>query len=81
MDHLAQALEVGEAVDVGRLVAPEKRHAIEAAMAALGPSPLLKPIMERLGAGYTYDEIRLVRAAVQQIGRPHPPVARNSQRT
>jgi len=62
-EHLTQAIEVGEAVDIERLVIPQKRRAIEAAIAALGPSPLLKPIMERLGEGYTYGEIRFVRAA------------------
>ena len=50
--------------------AAQTRRAIEAAITALSSSPLLKPIMERLGDGYTYGEIRLVRATLQQRQEP-----------
>jgi ATP-dependent DNA helicase RecQ len=59
--HLVEALELGEALDIDRLVAAEKRQAIGAAIAVVGPA-LLKPIMEYLGEGYTYGELQLVRA-------------------
>src|SRR5439155_1816351 len=62
-DHLVAAVESGAQVDVDRLVAPEKRRAIEAAIGRLGASPL-RPIMDDLGEGYTYGEIKLVRAAL-----------------
>jgi ATP-dependent DNA helicase RecQ len=62
--HLAEALEAGEDIDVDRLVRAEKRRAIEAAMTRLG-SHYLGPIMEYLGDGYTYGELRLVRAALR----------------
>jgi ATP-dependent DNA helicase RecQ len=65
-DHLVTALEAGERLDVGRLVSPEKRRAIEAAIADLGPGRL-KPLMERLGDGYTYVELKVVRAALSSL--------------
>jgi ATP-dependent DNA helicase RecQ len=65
-EHLASAIEEGEELDLNRLGSPQKQDAIRSAMAGLGPSPLLRPIMERLGGDYTYGEIRLVRAVVQQ---------------
>ncbi len=61
--HLAEAIELGEQVPLARLVSEDKRRAIEKAMAELGTIPL-KPIMERLRDGYTYGELRLVRAAL-----------------
>jgi ATP-dependent DNA helicase RecQ len=65
-DHLVIAIEAGERVDIGRLVSTEKRRAIEAAIAELGPSRL-KPLMEHLGDGFTYAELKIVRAALSQV--------------
>jgi ATP-dependent DNA helicase RecQ len=62
--HLAEAIEAGEMVELDRLVSAERRQAIEAAIAEVGPERL-GPIMDRLGDGYTYGELRLVRAALQ----------------
>ena len=59
--YLADAAECGEDLDIARIVTPEKRQAIESAIEILGPFPL-KPIMESLGEGYTYLELRVVRA-------------------
>ncbi len=64
-DHLAKAMEAGEPVALDRLVIPDKRRAIEAAIDEVGLARL-KPIMERLGEGYTYAELRFVRAALLQ---------------
>jgi ATP-dependent DNA helicase RecQ len=66
--HLADAIEAGEGVEIDRLIDSEKRRAIEAAMAELGPD-YLKPALERLGEGYTYGELRLVRAALRSQRR------------
>jgi len=60
-EHLAAALEAGEAVEIDRLVSAEKRRAIEVAMDELG-DVYLAPVRERLGEGYTYGELSLVRA-------------------
>ena len=63
-EHLAKAIEAGETLDLNRLVEPGKQRAIEAAIAAVGPE-FLKPIRERLGDRFSYDEIRYVRAVVR----------------
>jgi ATP-dependent DNA helicase RecQ len=72
-DHLARAVEEGEVLDVDRLVSAEKRRAIEAAIAAVGPDRLTV-VMENLGEGYSYGELRLVRVlsrlrAVEHVDR------------
>lgn len=63
--HLAEALEAGQAVDLDRLLDPDRQRTIEAAVRAVG-ADLLRPIMDHLGEGYTYHEIRLVRASFRQ---------------
>jgi ATP-dependent DNA helicase RecQ len=68
-DHLAQAVEAGETLDLDRLVSEAKRREIEAAIARIG-GDRLKPILEELGEGYSYGEIRLVRAARRAAGSP-----------
>jgi ATP-dependent DNA helicase RecQ len=60
--HLEDAMRSGASVDIDRLVEPERRQAIEAAIEAVG-GELLKPIRDRLGEDYTYTEIRFARAA------------------
>jgi ATP-dependent DNA helicase RecQ len=67
-EHLARAVEMGEDIDIRRLVDPGKRDAIEKAFAELGVE-LLKPVKERLGDSFSYDEIRYVRAAIQRAAR------------
>jgi ATP-dependent DNA helicase RecQ len=63
--HLAEAMESGEEVDVARLIDAERRRKIEAAVAACG-TQRLGPLMEYLGDGYTYGELRLVCAALRR---------------
>jgi ATP-dependent DNA helicase RecQ len=60
--HLLEAMEAGQAIDINRLLEPGRRKAIEKVMGEVGPD-YLGPIMERLGDGYTYGELRFVRAA------------------
>lgn len=62
--HLAQAIEAGEQVDLVRLVSAEHQAAIATAIAEIGPD-LLKPIFEQLGGACSYGEIGFVRAAVR----------------
>lgn len=64
--HLVEAMEAGERVEIERLVSPEKLAEIRRAMELLG-SELLGPVMEYLGEGYTYGELRLVRAAATSV--------------
>ncbi|MDP2662366.1 MAG: DNA helicase RecQ [Dehalococcoidia bacterium] len=63
VDHLVEAMEAGERLPLERLVSDDKRRAIEEAMSRLGTMPL-KPVLESLGKGYTYAELRFVRAAL-----------------
>jgi ATP-dependent DNA helicase RecQ len=65
--HLAEALEAGEVVDIDRLVSAERRRAIEEAFAEIGLD-FLSPVMQKLGDGYTYCELRLVQAALRRTG-------------
>jgi len=66
--HLAQCLEAGENLDLARLVNPDKRELIEAAIQDLGPEPL-GPLKEHLGEDFSYAEIRWIRAAMSTNSR------------
>lgn len=62
--HLSEAMEAGEELPLERLVSQEKRRAIESALATVG-GDRLRPVMDYLGSGYTYGELRFVRAALR----------------
>lgn len=63
--HIAELIEMGEIVDVERLVQPERYQVIAQALENIG-SEVLKPVKEFLGDEYSYGEIRLVRAIMSQ---------------
>jgi ATP-dependent DNA helicase RecQ len=65
LNHLTELAESGEAVDIDRLVQPEHYDVIVDALHQIGDD-LLKPVKEFLGDEYSYEEIRLVRAAMRQ---------------
>ncbi len=65
-NHIAEAMEAGEAVDANVILGPERRATIEAVLRRLGPGPL-KPVRDALGEAYSYNEIRLVRAAMEPL--------------
>jgi ATP-dependent DNA helicase RecQ len=60
--HLATGVQGGD-LDIEDLVASDKRLIIEEAFLRVG-EPALKPIKEALGDGYSYAEIKFVRAAM-----------------
>ena len=62
LTHLTELLESGESLDMERLIRPERYDVIVEALKEVG-GELLKPVKEFLGDEYSYDEIRLVRAA------------------
>ena len=64
MDHLARCLHTGMPVALDRLVTPEHQRAISAAFAHTG-SERLAPVKELLGEDYSWDEIRMVKAAME----------------
>ena len=65
LNHLTELAEAGEAIDINRLVQPEHYDVIVDALHQIGDD-LLKPVKEFLGDEYSYEEIRLVRAAIRQ---------------
>ena len=63
LGHLERLVEEGVPVNLAHVLpAPDRRVEIEAALGALGDSPL-RPVWEELEGRYSYDEIRLVRLA------------------
>ena len=60
--HLAELWEMGETVDIDKLVSPERQRTILQAMEEIGAVEMLKPIYEYLEEEYSYGEIRIVRA-------------------
>ncbi|NEP17739.1 MAG: DNA helicase RecQ [Leptolyngbya sp. SIO4C1] len=62
INHLTLLLEAGEAVELDRLVSPERQAPIFAAIEKAGPHSL-RSIRDELGETFDYNEIRLVRAA------------------
>ena len=62
LTHLTELLESGESLDMERLIRPERYDVIADALREVG-GELLKPVKEFLGDEYSYDEIRMVRAA------------------
>ena len=65
INHLTELAEAGEAVDLDRLVQPEHYVGIVVALQQIGDD-LLRPVKDFLGDEYSYEEIRLVRAAIRQ---------------
>jgi ATP-dependent DNA helicase RecQ len=65
--HLAEALLLGAELDLDLLIAPERQAAIRAAFASEGDGAgggPLRPVLDRLGDGYNYGELRLMQAAL-----------------
>ncbi len=60
--HLEELIQKGTDLDLDRLVPPEDRATIEAAIEQTG-GQLLREIHDRLRGEHTYEDIRLVRAA------------------
>ena len=54
-------METGETVALAGVVTPEQEARITEAMAELGTENLTG-VLERLGAGFSYGQVRLVRA-------------------
>jgi ATP-dependent DNA helicase RecQ len=61
--HLAEAVAMGEPIDIGRFLKQDERAEIEAAFKQLGFAAL-SPVFESLGGRYDYGRLRLARAAL-----------------
>jgi ATP-dependent DNA helicase RecQ len=62
MHHLEVLIEAGQITDIDRLVAPADKEQIEQGIKEVGDVSL-KAIREHLQEAYTYEDIRVVRAA------------------
>ncbi|HBC40414.1 MAG TPA: DNA helicase RecQ [Pseudanabaena sp.] len=67
--HLAQLLESGYAINIDRLVSPERQNVIYEALEFIGGDSL-RNLFEHLREEYTYDEIKVVRAIWQNEKEP-----------
>ena len=65
LTHLTELLESGVPLEMERLIQPERYDVIAGALREVG-GELLRPVKDLLGDEYSYDEIRLVRAAENQ---------------
>jgi ATP-dependent DNA helicase RecQ len=73
LDHVERLVRDGAAPDLApSLPAPDRTARIRAALLA-GDAKALRPVRERLGRDYSYDEIRIVRASLGPEGRNAPP--------
>ncbi|MBN2488342.1 MAG: helix-turn-helix domain-containing protein, partial [Methanosarcinaceae archaeon] len=61
--HIEKLVMAGKIRSIDELVKPEKKQSIQNVITEVGDE-FLSPIKEKLGEGYSYDEIRLVRAAM-----------------
>lgn len=62
--HIAALIEAGEAIKLDDFVAPDRQTAIRQALAK-ADSPYLNDVRDLLDDSYSYDDIRLVQAAVR----------------
>ncbi|MDY7013940.1 MAG: helix-turn-helix domain-containing protein, partial [Cyanobacteriota bacterium] len=60
-NHLSEAIEMNQPVEIDRLVEPHLREPIVRAIETVGDSSL-KTLRDRLGEAYSYNTIQLVRA-------------------
>ena len=61
VSHLEKLILEGEDISIDSFVAPERQLHIKHALEEQG-AEFLNPVKEKLGEGYSYEEIRLVRA-------------------
>ena len=64
--HLAEAILVGEPIDLSQFFTPEQRREVAAASKQIGSS--LSSLFESLGGRYDYGRLRLFRAAMTPRG-------------
>jgi ATP-dependent DNA helicase RecQ len=67
-EHLVEAVEAGESLDIHRLVSAVAFDRISAAISRVGDESL-RALMDELGSGYSYTELKLTRAALRATTR------------
>ncbi|HEU5228462.1 MAG TPA: DNA helicase RecQ [Ktedonobacteraceae bacterium] len=66
-DHFCVLIEAGEPIEIERVLPLARYNLIADAFQQIGDS-MLKPVKERLGDKYSYEEIRLARAFIRRDG-------------
>ena len=68
LTHLERLMDDGESFDITHILPPQRRYVrIAHALRNTGDGRL-KPVVDRLGGGYSYEELRLVRLHLRQSG-------------
>src|SRR3989338_2037519 len=68
--HIESLFMLGNDVNIDNIIPKERQDAIEREMSGLATQGLAA-LKETLGDGYSYDELRIVRAKFNEIGRAH----------
>ena len=68
LTHLERLMDEGESFDITHLLPPQHRYVRIAHALRTGDDGRLKPVADRLGGGYSYEELRLVRLHMRQFG-------------
>ncbi len=68
LTHFERLMDDGESFDITHILPPQHRYVrIAHALRSTGDGRL-KPVVDRLGGGYSYEELRLVRLHMRQTG-------------
>ena len=68
LTHLERLMDEGESFDITHLLPPQHRYVRIAHALRNSDDGRLKPVSDRLGGGYSYEELRLVRLHMRQSG-------------
>ena len=68
LTHLERLMDDGESFDITHILPPQHRYTRMAYALRSTDGGRLKPVADRLGGGYSYEELRLVRLHLRQSG-------------
>ena len=68
LTHFERLMDDGESFDITHLLPPQHRYVRIAHALRNTEGGRLKPVVDRLGGGYSYEELRLVRLHLRQPG-------------
>ncbi len=66
LTHLERLMDDGESFDITHILPPQHRYTRMAYALRNSDGGRLKPVVDRLGGGYSYEELRLVRLHLRQ---------------
>ena len=71
LTHFERLMDDGESFDITHILPPQHRYVRMAHALRNTEGGRLKPVVDRLGGGYSYEELRLVRLHMRQSGDSH----------